>query len=513
MPRKPELRRSRSWKDLSSFMSKKLWTNDANVPEVPLHRSLSVGRGQRRNQVRKSKMFHDFDVIQHEETIPPTIVERRPTNEQRTLQKRASTRRKAATATKRSSTTFKQQQALASQLPGFAFSPKATGPKARHSRSHSRNMSASTAHSRKASEVSVPLVLDFDIAHSHDSGTPTNGFDFGFISSPIIDRDLTAEEKATLVNNAAPMHIVQIPSRKPTKQNSLKRLFSLRKSNSDKGSPSTSKRNSPQELAVTAERSIYMRPPAVGRQRPLSPPSSPGRDTLPPRLTVQIPDSTFERASKIFQSIYTAHASAQESYTSKEQWGIPTPVSASAPVTRAVINGDEIKHIMNAPEDVSLSFNAEGRTVPKVKAKWSLMPNVEMMGKSDRLWGNNEGCRRLSCESRAPSLRNVKESERPAANNATPTTTTPPLAKAQVPVHVPVTGTRGRISAFPIPITKIVPLTIYESTDEYTSSEEEDFKDSDDEWDDLETSYHRASGGVFKEPAWEMLTPANRSRQ
>jgi len=513
MPRKPELRRSRSWKDLSSFMTKKLWTNDANVPEIPLHRSLSLGRGQRGKQVRRSKVIHEFD----EGTIPPTTIERGSTKEIRTLQKRASTRRRAPIATKRSSAILKQEPASTSQHPGPTFSAKATGPKAMHSKSHSRNMSASTAHSRKASEVSVPLVLDFDIAHSSDPATPVNGFDFGFISSPIIDRDLTPEEKATLVNSAAPMHIVQIPSRKPTKQNSLKRLFSLRKgSNGDKGSPSSSKRNSPQELADPAGRSIYTRPPAVGRQRPLSPPSSPGRGTSPPRLTVQIPDSTFDRASKIFQSIYAAHASAQESYSSKEQWGIPTPVSASPPVTRVVMNGDEIKHITNAPEDANLSFNAEGRTVPKVKAKWSLTPNVKAMGKSDRLWGNNDDCHCTSYEGRTPAFTDSKESEGSATKNVTTstttTTTTPPLAKVQIPVQVPVTGRRGRISAFPLPITKVVPLTIYESTDEYTSSDEEDFKDSDDEWDDMETSFHR-SGETFKEPAWEMLTPANTSRR
>jgi len=180
------------------------------------------------------------------------------------------------------------------------------------------------------------------------------------------------------------------------------------------------------------------------------------------------------------------------------------------------MNGDEIKYITNAPEAANLSFNAEGRTVPKVKAKWSLTPNVKAMGKSDRLWGNNDDCHCTSYEGRTPAFTDSKESEGSATKNVTTstttTTTTPPLAKVQIPVQVPVTGRRGRISAFPLPITKVVPLTIYESTDEYTSSDEEDFKDSDDEWDDMETSFHR-SGETFKEPAWEMLTPANTSRR
>jgi hypothetical protein len=355
--------------------------------------------------------------------------------------------------------------------------------------------------------MSIPLVLDFDL------GNPTSsGFDFGFISPPVIERDLTPEEKASLISAAQPMHIVDFPSHKPpTKQNSLKRLFSLR--SKDKSSPASSKRNSPQEMSARLEvssKSIYRRPPPITSRRPPTPPSSPG--SAPPRLTVQIPDSTFDRASKIFQSIYAAHAIAQE--TVKEQWGIPTPVSASSSNSRVIFDATDIRHVKNQPEEVMMTFCAEGRSVPK--GKWSVTSNFEMRGK-DRLWGEydrNVVNRSPPGALKRPELPPVKEVS--PTTNTTTTKTTLPVAKPPLPsnvVQVPVAGTRGRISAFPLPIKSVTPLVIYESTDEYDSSDDEDFKDSEDEWDDEDETTDETSVGEPGEPAWEMLTPAVRVRR
>jgi hypothetical protein len=229
-------------------------------------------------------------------------------------------------------------------------------------------------------------------------------------------------------------------------------------------------------------------------------------------LTVQIPDSTFERASRIFQSIYAAHATAQE--TVKEQWGIPTPVSASPSVSRVIFDATDIRHVKNQPEEVMMTFCAEGRSVPK--GKWSLTPNLEMRGK-DRLWGEydrNVVNRSPPGAMKKPELPPVKEVQ-PVTNTIPTTKKTSPVTKPLLPsnvVQIPVAGTRGRISAFPLPIKSVMPLVIYESTDEYDSSDDEDFKDSDDEWDDEDEATDKTSVGepAVQEPAWEMLTPANK---
>src|SRR5271170_4400031 len=113
MPRKTELRRSRSWRDLSSFMSKKMFTPEPGTPDVPIHRTASLNRGHGKKIARKTRMFHDYEVLHHENAVPWEY--------QAPLQRRMSTSRNASN--KKPSPTSRHQP-RASQLPGFAFSPK-----------------------------------------------------------------------------------------------------------------------------------------------------------------------------------------------------------------------------------------------------------------------------------------------------------------------------------------------------------------------------------------------------
>src|SRR5271170_5449102 len=277
MGKNEHLRRSRSWKDLSIFRSKKVFhTDDSSTSTVGdstprnLHRTSSLGRGK----LTKSRMFHDFDIDNLPKSIP-TPTEQRA--KELAFQRRASTtRRKAVVPTPPPPPPVK--------LPGFAFTPQVLHTPTQHV----KNRSVSTAgHSRMASEMSVPMVLDFDLERHPDDV----GLDFGFDASGV-ERELSEEEKADLIHNAQPMHVVNIQrfGSKSSKPGTLKRLFSLRRNEkSPSRQPSTSKSTktsspkrsesrSPQQMIPNFEasnsRTIYARPPQM-HQRPLSPPPSP----------------------------------------------------------------------------------------------------------------------------------------------------------------------------------------------------------------------------------------------
>ena len=246
MGKNPHLRRSRSWRDLSTLMSRKLFGAE-QVPEIPLHRSSSLGRSRRKqNDSMKSRIFHDFE-IDEVETVP-TVEEQRA--KERAFQQRAITRRKIVPTSRTSPPQRITRPPRPTPLPGFTFSTqeleraksKPSISTSHNSPSlHSRSQSVSTSHSRMASEMSIPMFLDFDLQRHQDSATfsPNGGLNFGF------ERELSAEERADLINTVPAMHVVNINKLdpKPSKPNALKRLFSLRRSEkplSAKHSPSSS---------------------------------------------------------------------------------------------------------------------------------------------------------------------------------------------------------------------------------------------------------------------------------
>src|SRR5271156_128090 len=245
MQKDQHLRRSRSWRDLSSFMSRRRLAGD-DPPPMPVKRASSLG--QSGLAARKSRLFHN-DANHNVTSTIPSVQDQR--EKEHAIQRRASIKRKLTRKNQietppqvTPAQTFRRE----SQLPGFAFSPKALEPSPvrTHKRSssfkefaaamHSRSHSASTAgHSRMASEMSVPMIADFDLSKHQDSryflSDPPLGFDFETPKSP--ERELSAEEKAEIINNASPMHVVdihRIGSKSPTKGGTLKRLFSRGKS-------------------------------------------------------------------------------------------------------------------------------------------------------------------------------------------------------------------------------------------------------------------------------------------
>jgi hypothetical protein len=287
---KDKLRRSRSLKDL---MSKRIFGND--IPDLPLDRSTSLGRRKIR-ETSQSGMFHDL-----ESGSLPTLNDQRA--KERAFQRQASVIKRKLVP--------KSETPLSTSYPQ-SLSTRGEPTSMKENDLHSRSYSISTGHSRMVSEMSVPLIIDFDLAKHQQSTLFPSNTNFEFKVEPLTQRNLSPSEKQTIKNNVSPMHIINL-QRTPSKSKPgpLKRLFSLRKSSPHSKSISQTQ----------VSRSIYVRPP-------LSPPPSPRRDG-PPRLTVQIPDSTMDRASKIFQNIYAAHAHAQENII----WGVNSPPSTSPPRT------------------------------------------------------------------------------------------------------------------------------------------------------------------------------------
>src|SRR5208282_2142276 len=128
----------------------------------------------------------------------------------------------------------------------------------------------------------------------------------------------------------------------------------------------------------TSRKSIYARPQPIST--PLSPPPSPTKRDAPPRLTVQIPDSTMDRASKIFQSIYIAHAQAQESFTAR--WEVATPPSDSP---ASSLHSHDVKPVQT-PSDFKTTIVTEHRPIANPKSSWRLSPPVRItpIGKAQK---------------------------------------------------------------------------------------------------------------------------------
>ena len=460
-------------------------------------------------------MFHDFDIDNLPKSIP-TPTEQRA--KELAFQRRASTtRRKVVVPT--------PPPPPPAQLPGYAFNPQV----AHTSSQHVKNRSVSTAHSRMASEMSVPMILDFDVERHLD----IVGLDFGFDESGRVERELSEEEKADLIHNAQPMHVVNIQrfGSKSSKPGTLKRLFSLRRNEkSPSRQPSTSKSTktsspkrsgsrSPQQMIpnfeATNSRTIYALPSQM-YQTPLSPPPSPTsssaavplhRRDAPPRLTVQIPDSTMDRASKIFQSIYAAHAHAQQEMGSK--WGLDTPQSDSPSPPRQVISNLPI------PPKTSLdispkTFNATPRRAPKPHAGIGLLPAAQISRPRVQSIAStaSSGLESVTMTSQVSSHDRHRQSThtRLTKRDSRGRTASPEVRLSKRYSRIVVTA-KGKMLTFPSP-----PKEKRRSRGGMmeVDTDEEGFE-SDEEW-DVETidSYTGKLVVSMREPAWEMLTPPTR---
>ena len=502
MGKNPHLRRSRSWRDISALMSKKLFGTE-EAPEVPLHRSSSLGRSRRkRNDATKSRMFHDFEIDDAENV--PTVEEQRA--KERAFQRGASTKRKPVPISGHNSPQhITRPPRPSTQLPGFTFSTQelekakskpSTSTRHNPPSLHSRSQSVATAHSRMASEMSIPMVLDFDLQRHQDSAmfSPNGGLNFGF---EVIERQLSEEERADLINTVPAMHVVNINKldSKSSKPNALKRLFSLRrneKPSSTKHSPSSSSSSKRSNSETSNAKTIYARPPAI-HSKPLSPPLSPThpiplhKRDAPPRLTVQIPDSTMDRASKIFQSIYAAHAQAQEALVS--QWGVHTPPSESPSSSRPFLHGHE-----KSGRTMTAATNVAGRgSPPKGKSSWGFLPH-----------GQSPKAKKGTPQAKQSLLFHSTTGQ--AVQISTPIELHSQVRESGSRGNNRVVSMRGRISAFPVaPSIRSVPRS---SLSDVEDSEEEDFDEPDDEWEN--NSYLTKKRVSLKEPMWEMLTPPTR---
>jgi hypothetical protein len=493
-------------------MSKRLFGGSDDAPEIPLNRSSSLGRTSRKD--RRPSTAKTMQEIERE-PLPSVDLQR---EKERAFQRRASTKRKAVpessvfTTTPPQNITQPPSARTQSQLPSFTFSTKAL------ERSHGagtevlppapwvKDSSVSMGgHSRMASEMSVPMILDFDLAKHQDSAQFSNagGLDFGF-RAEIVEKELTDEEKADIISNISPMHVVNItPKKEPKCRNStLKRLFSRRKSEklatppkqdtayllSSSKSSIDSKRSydAIPNFEANGSRTIYARPPIPIVNTSL-------RKDGPPRLSIQIPDSTMDRASKIFQSIYMAHAQAQESLTQHPTWPYPTP--DTTPLSTTIIQGKQGTPVAG---DITSKWGFDHRPAPKPIMTSAPSPTssplTEMIKSLKQSGEYSAGSSPLRLERQ----RTAGTGERAALVAAN--------RKSRV--------TSGRwLSAFPIPpgtkgpSSKIVDLSDVDESDDDSDS---DWDDSDEEWDNDTLSSDGGKIFSIKEPAWEMLSPPSK---
>ena len=190
------------------------------------------------------------------------------------------------------------------------------------------------------------------------------------------------------------------------------------------------------------------------------------------------------RASKIFQSIYAAHAHAQEALA---EWGVPTPPSESPPSSRAVLHGHE-----KPGRSIVATTDATG---PKGKLPCGLLPSVEILRSPKAKKGKPQGKQSLLFHSTTTQILEISMPIEPRFE----------ATELGSRGNNRVVSMRGRISAFPVaPSVKSFPSSLSNIED----SEEEEFDESDDEWED--NSYIKKNGVSLKEPAWEMLTPPSR---
>lgn len=511
MGKNTHLRRSRSWKDLSLFMSKRLFGED-DIPKNPLERSSSV---HRQNDT-KSRIFNDIEM---DNLVKNILTPEEQRARERTFQRKANIKRKLVPTTTRNSpvqTVTNPQQS--SQLPGFAFSQYALENNAATKVSHKPSSSSSvrnasplsflsrcrsnTGHSRKESEISLPMIMNFDLER-HTQGSkmfsPDGGLNFD-LTSTIVERELSSEEKTDLINKTPAMHIVDLPKSSSSKGNStLKRLFSLRKNEKSTyhkrlPSSSSSSKHSPQpQTTIPPTKSIYRRPVPL-----LSPPPSPPpkRDS-PPRLSVQIPDSTMERASKIFQSIYAAHAHAQETYTSSlslSQWEnvLPTPPSESPPST--------FYDVKRLSEHLKTSFSSEHRPAPNPKSTWGLVPSNRdtPSSKTGKRLSYGKRTATVSHDSKGVNSKTGEERRRSGLWGSKGDSRNGPLL-------------RGRISAFPVSSSRKSVAISVEKMGSESDTSDDDFEGTDDEWEDDHFGESVVRKVSLREPSWEMLTPAIRT--
>lgn len=501
MGKNAHLRRSRSWKDLSAFMSRRIFGDD-DVPKVPLQRTSSLERGK---QDTKSRMFNDVEM---DNLVKNILTPEEQRAREREFQRRANTKRKLipTQTTTPPQSIAKPPQPRETQLPGFTFSQQTLTKrltKVSHTPSsssvqnmsplsfHSRSQS-NAGHSRKASEISVPMVMDFDLTKHQNSKmfSPDGSINVGLRSTKM-ERELSSEEKLDLINTVPPMHVVNLPKvESKSKGSTLKRLFSLRrneKSPVHRRIPSSSKPSPPQNFAEinnynSSRKSIYTRPQPISR--PLSPPPSPTKRDAPPRLTVQIPDSTMDRASKIFQSIYIAHAQAQESFTSR--WEVATPPSDSPPSS---LHSHDVKYVKSL---------LEHRPIPNPKSTWGLLPpaRIAPIAEAQKRYSFRRQSTRIQSGHVVEISGPIEEHRQSTYIGSNRDSHTGPFL-------------RGRISAFPVPAsTKSMTISVEDMIVESDLSDEEYSEDSDEEWEDED--FGSSGNGSLKEPAWEMLTPPTR---
>lgn len=549
---KRSLRRSRSWRDLSLFM-KMGFSKDSSTPALPLKRASSLGRRRMENRTReettRSRIWGDNIIISN---VPDQKTK------EKDLQRRTSTKKKAVPHSVVFTTTPPIKTASSSsrrpstdphtnQLPAFTFSTKTlenspvttsilppvskpgSSQSNAFSKSHTKSVSVSTNKSM-ASEMSIPMVLDFDLARhparTTDSGGSKGGLDFGFTAEIVQQTPLTEEEKQNLINTISPMHVVAIPTSTSSPKSrrgssTLKRFFSLRKSDRSVSPNRSTKHGRSESMKHTRQssntpsivipnfeasnaRTIYTRPPQI------SSPTSRNRD-MAPRLTVQIPDSTMDRASKIFQNIYSAHAAALEkgshthSRSRDETWGYPTPVSS--PSTSSIAR--TVYEIPDTVETRISRFNREHRAAPvkpSVRGRGSVDMTPISRSQSPATRGSILLHNTAMSRSQSPARRNS------ILSNVAIRSTSPAKRNSRT------LKSSTRLSAFPIPPMNRVPVvpasavTVINLSDvESDSSQDWDENEEEEEW-EIESVSSKGTRGrmTVKEPEWEMLTPISK---
>lgn len=544
------------------------FSKDSSTPAVPLNRSSSLGRRREKStrETTKSRIWSESPLV-------PSVTDQRA--KEKDFQRRASTTTRKAVPesvvltttppinTASPSSRHQSTVAQTGQLPGFTFSTKTlenspvatsvlppvskstTSQSKNVSKSHTKSVSVSTNKSL-ASEMSIPMVLDFDLARHPSAGTNSTGskggLDFGFTAEIVEQTPLTEEEKQNLINTISPMHVVAIPpstsSPKSRRGSStLKRLFSLRKSDrstspnrSTKHARSESEKHTRQpsnppsliipNFEASNARTIYARPPQI------TSPCSRNRD-MAPRLTVQIPDSTMDRASKIFQNIYYAHAAALEkgshtpSRSGDENWGYPTPISGGS----ATSIGKTGYEIPDTVETRVSRFSREHRAAPQKPSSAKGRRSVDITPISRSQSPGTRGSLLFSgtpiSRSQSPATRgsilhhtSMSRSQSPARRNSI-------LSGAAVRSQSPakrnsrILKNSKRLSAFPIPPMNSVPVpasavTVVNLSD-VESDSSEDWDEEEEEW-EIDSIISKGTRGSrkIKEPEWEMLTPVSK---
>jgi len=253
-------------------------------------------------------------------------------------------------------------------------------------------------------------------------------------------------------------------------------------------------------------RTIYARPPAAREAR--------ARD-MAPRLTVQIPDSTMDRASKIFQGIYAAHAAALEQVQGQVGSSYGARVEGGS-YERGRAAG---RHGTSGSSSSSIARTVFETPMGETRLSRFSRENSRGMKGDLRRSDDEMGTTTLKERSQSPGIMKrgsvyltpISRSQSPAKRNSLlgPSSRSRSQESAKRNSRV-MRRSSKRLSSFPVPpMTRIpepVAVTGGDLSDFESGSEEEE---EGSEW-EMESVGSMDGRGKIKEPEWEMLTPVSR---